>query len=193
MRRLAPALAALAALSLATGCQVFDPMMQQQKVKAYQRSGFYRDGLGMREPPAGTVPQERPLDPAVLTGRGPDGKLLATSPVPATRALLQDGRKHFEIYCAACHGLVGDGDSMVARNMSLRPPPSIHQFTSFPDGWYYQVISLGFGLMPSYATQLSPEERWAVVAYVRALQLSQKAALERVPADERRRLEEARP
>ena len=82
--------------------------------------------------------------------------------------------------------------AMPQRRMA-RSPPSIHQFTSFPDGWYYQVISLGFGLMPSYATQLSPEERWAVVAYVRALQLSQKATLERVPADERRRLEEARP
>ncbi len=190
-RRAVPA--ALALVSLLAGCTVFDPMQQQQKEKPYRRNPFYADGLAMRTPPEGTLPREVPVALPLVTGGGPAGKLLDRIPVPVTRQLVETGRKRYEIVCAACHGLLGDGQSAVARNMSLRPPPSLHQFRQFPDGWYYQVVSLGFGLMPSYAAELPVEERWAIVAYVRALQLSQAAALGQVPPAERRRLEEERP
>lgn len=179
-------------LALATACPRLDPMQRQQKVKAYQPSTAFDDGLGMRRPPAGTVPYGPLLDPAVATGRGPDGKPVALMPVPVDAKLLARGRQRFDITCAACHGVLGDGESQVALNMSLRRPPSLHEFRDLPDGTLYQIISEGFGLMPSYATELSVQDRWAVVAYLRALQLSQHATLDQVPPAERQRLEQER-
>jgi mono/diheme cytochrome c family protein len=179
----------LAAVALA-GCPRLDPMQRQQKVKPYQASPYYADGLRMRTPPEGTVPYGKLLPVEVMTGLGPDGKPVAIMPLPVDAKLLARGRARFDVLCAVCHGVLGDGESQVAINMSLRRPPSLHQFRDVTDGFVYRVISEGFGLMPSYAVELGVEDRWAVVAYVRALQLSQYATLEQVPPDARRRLEE---
>jgi mono/diheme cytochrome c family protein len=177
-------------LLLLAACPRLDPMWDQPKVKAYQASEHYPDGLAMRAPPAGTVPHRPPVEPAVATGRGPDGRPLPVSPVAVTAELLARGRAKFNVYCAACHGVLGDGESQVAINMSLRKPASLHDFRDVADGFIYQVITDGFGLMPSYAAELTVQERWAVVAYVRALQLSQNATLEQVPPEARERLGE---
>ena len=179
----------LAALALA-GCPRLDPMQRQQKVKAYQANGYWADGLGMRAPPEGTVPHGKLLPLEVASGLGPDGKPIALVPIPVDAKLLARGRARFDVSCAVCHGLLGDGESQVAMNMSLRRPPSLHAYRDVPDGHIYRVVSEGFGLMPSYAAELPVEDRWAVVAYVRALQLSQYATLEQVPPDARRKLEE---
>jgi mono/diheme cytochrome c family protein len=187
--RLARALVPAAALLLA-GCPRLDPMQRQQKLKAYQPSGHFDDGLAMRAPPAGTVPYGPLLAPEVLTGLGPDGLALPRAPLPVDAAALARGRDRFDVNCAVCHGLLGDGESQVALSMSLRRPPSLHAYRDVPDGHIYRVITEGFGLMPSYATGLSVQDRWAVVAYVRALQLSQYAGLEQVPPDVRRKLEQ---
>jgi len=168
-------------------------MQRQPKVKAYEESPYYEDGLAMRSPPEGTVPYHNLLDPAVETGLGPDQKPLALSPVPFDDALLALGRARFEVTCAACHGVLGDGQSQVALNMSLRRPPSLHLYRDRPDGYLYQVITEGYGLMPSYARVLSVRDRWAVVAYVRALQLSQYAKVEELPPELRERLEGEKP
>ncbi|MGC3997742.1 MAG: hypothetical protein QM767_09710 [Anaeromyxobacter sp.] len=137
----------LAALAVLTGCPRLDPMQRQQKYKAYQASEFHSDGLATRAPPEGTVPYGVPLEPAVATGRGPDGKPVALSPVPVDEKLLARGRSRFDIHCAVCHGVLGDGESQLAMNMSLRRPPSLHLYRDVPDGHIYQVISEGFGLM----------------------------------------------
>ncbi len=184
--RTLPLLAAALAL---TACPRLDPMQRQAKVKAYQSSDFYPDGLAMRDPPEGTVPYHGLLDPTVETGLGADGKPLAVSPVPFDQALVQRGKARFEVSCAVCHGVLGDGDSQVALNMSLRRPPSLHLYRDRPDGYIFQVISQGFGLMPSYAGSIPVHDRWAVVAYVRALQLSQHATVDQLPAELRGRLE----
>lgn len=186
------AIAALAGLSLlAAGCDVLDPMwVQQSKVKLYRPSDFYADGIGMRPPPEGSVPREELFPPEVETGLGADGKPLLASPLPVTRQGLELGRRRFETLCGACHGILGDGNTPVARNMSIRPPPSLHLKVKNGDGWFYQVISRGFGVMPSYASHLTVEERWAVVAYLRALQLSQRARIDLVPPEDRARLRE---
>lgn len=176
-------LALLLPVALLAGCPAFDPMQRQAKYKAYQTSEFHADGLAMRTPPAGTVPYGSIGDPAVQRGVGPDGKPLPLSPVALTPQLLTTGRKKYDIQCALCHGLVGDGQSQVALNMSLRKPPNLHLYRDVSDGYLYQVISQGFGLMPSYAAELTPEERWGVVGYVRALQLSQHATTAQVPAE----------
>ncbi len=186
MRRLA---AAALALALLGGCEVFDPMITQQKVKAYRESDFWPDRVSMRAPQPGTVSREDVLQPEVATGRGTDGKVLARSPLPVTRTLLERGRSRFDVNCAVCHGYLADGVSLVARNMSLRPPPSLLARYQQPDGWYFQVMSEGFGVMPSYASVLTVEDRWAIVAYLRALQLSQSAAVDRLAPEDRARLE----
>jgi len=188
MRRRALAwLAPLAALALA-GCPAWDPMQRQQKYKAYQQSEFHADGLAMRAPPAGTVPHGPPPDPAVTTGRGPDGRPVTAIPGRISKDLIQLGRLRFDVHCAVCHGVLGDGESQVALNMSLRKPPNLHLYRDVPDGYLFQVVTEGFGLMPSYAHELSPEERWAVVAYLRALQLSQHADVGVLPQGVRRNL-----
>jgi mono/diheme cytochrome c family protein len=147
----------------------------------------------MRSPPAGTVPFGEPPAPGVATGLGPDGRPLERAPIPVAAASLARGRARFEIYCAACHGLLGDGESQVAINMALRRPPSLHAYRDVPDGHIFRVVTDGFGLMPSYAAEIPLlEDRWAVVQYVRALQLSQHAALEQVPSEARKKLEEGR-
>ncbi len=179
---------ALLALLALTACPGLDPMQQQQKYLAYQSSDYYEDGIAMRAPPAGTVAVGAAQPPEVRTGLRADGTPVPRIPVPVTPEMLQVGRKRFEIICATCHGLVGDGRSLVARNMSLRPPPSLHDYVSLTDGYIYQVITRGFGLMPAYSAELPVEERWAVVAYVRALQLSQRTQLAAAPPDARARL-----
>jgi mono/diheme cytochrome c family protein len=174
---------------------ILDPMADRQpKANRYKESDFWSDGLSMRAPPEGTVPRERITQNAVLTtGRMADGpvqpngepmpRYAATVPLRTTRELLELGRKRFDITCATCHGPLGDGDSIVARQMSLRPPPSLHKYVDRPAGYFFEVISKGFGMMASYAAELSVEERWAVVAYIRALQLSQSVpARELLPA-----------
>jgi mono/diheme cytochrome c family protein len=180
--------AAVLLLGLAA-CPRLDPMQRQQKAKAYQASPAAPNAPAMRHPPAGTVPHGPLLPPEVATGLGPDGRAVAAVPLEVTPALLARGRQRFEIVCAACHGVLGDGESQVARNMSLRPPPSLHAYRDVPDGHVFRVITHGFGLMPSYAPELTVEERWAVVAYVRALQLSQYARLDQLPPDAREALQ----
>jgi mono/diheme cytochrome c family protein len=179
----------LLALALLAGCPGLDPMQRQAKLKAYQPSEFHPDGLAMRAPPAGTVPFGSVGDPALQRGVGADGKPLALAPVALTPKLLAAGRKKFDIHCAVCHGLAGDGRSQVALNMSLRKPPSLHLYRDVPDGYLYQVVSQGFGLMPGYAAELTPEERWGVVGYLRALQLSQHASAAQVPPETMKKLQ----
>jgi len=179
--------AALVAALLAAGCQGWgiDPdlerMIDQAKVETYEPSAAFADGRGTRPPPPGTVPRERRF--LVPPGNG--------YPVPLTRPLLERGRRRFEIVCAACHGLLGDGESKVAENMSLRRPPSLHdpRLRGLAPARLVEIMSKGYGLMPPLVEQLPLEERWAVAAYVKALQLSQNARLAELPAPIRAKAE----
>ena len=168
----------LAAALSAAGCHPsdIDPLDRQPKLRAYARSERFPDGRAMRAPPAGAVPREREL-----AGARPE----------VTPALLALGRARFDVVCAPCHGLAGDGDSVVAGKMALRPPPSLHEarVRELDAEAILAVIRDGYGLMPRLSTHLDPRERWAVVAYVRALQLSQRLPLADAPADVRAELE----
>jgi mono/diheme cytochrome c family protein len=178
------------ALVATTACPRLDPMNTgEYKQKAYQATDRYEGGLAMRHPPAGTVAYRSAMDPIVATGLALDGKPVAESPLPITAATLARGRARFDVTCAVCHGVLGDGESQVALNMSLRKPPSLHAYREVGDGYLYRVVSEGFGLMPSYANELTVEDRWAVVAYVRALQLSQHAKLDQLSPEARQRLD----
>ncbi len=178
------------ALLTATGCPRLDPMNTgENRLEAYQESPERADGLAMRHPPAGTVRYRSAVPPVVATGLAEDGRPVTEAPLPVTAATLARGRARFDVLCAVCHGVLGDGESQVALNMSLRKPPSLHAYRDVPDGHLFRVVSSGFGLMPSYANELSVEDRWAVVAYVRALQLSQHATVDQLPPEARERLE----
>lgn len=151
----------------------FERMVNQARPKYYAETPFFEDRRVMREPPEGTVPRERLLGPPELVNGMVAGKYVEAIPVPLSRPMLDDGRKHFEVLCAPCHGVGGDGASVVAHNMELRKPPSLvaAPVLDFPAGRIYQAIAEGYGLMPTYGQALGVEQRWSVVAYVRALQL----------------------
>lgn len=194
--RLATGACVVAAL---TGCEGvlpepdFERMLSQRSYRAYEAAPMFADGRAMRPPPAGTVSRARVLDRPDLTDGVVDGRAVTTIPVPVDRARLARGRDRFDLLCATCHGVRGDGVSPVARNMELRKPPPLIEppVTGFPPGRVFQVISVGYGLMPAYGTMLAPEDRWAVVAYLRALQLSQGVALDRLPNDVRAQARQA--
>jgi hypothetical protein len=190
MRRSLLLLTGLAAL--AAGCgdtTIFDPMERQPKFKAFAANPLYEDGRAMRQPPEGAVPRERQTQrPEITSGRDRSGQVVSTIPVPLTRELMLQGRTKFEIHCAVCHGLIGDGVSLVATQMSLRPPPNLHTLRNKSPGHVFQVISEGFGLMASYAPQLTAQERWAVVAYLEALRRSQAGTLADAPPDIQQKL-----
>jgi mono/diheme cytochrome c family protein len=170
----------------------FERMLDQPKFRAYGETKLFADGRTMRPPPPFTVSrsaENEPLD--VQSGmRGAD--YLADIPIGLDRALLERGRDRFTMFCAPCHGVLGDGVSKVAENMTLRPAPSLHQppISAFLPGRVYRVIRDGYGLMPSYADALATRDRWAVVAYVEALKLSQNLPVASLPAE---LAEEARP
>ncbi|MBX5480508.1 MAG: cytochrome c [Myxococcaceae bacterium] len=165
--------------------EVFQRMQRQPKFKYYQRNDFFEDGRAMRLPPANTVSRENWESEQIGTGLNPDGTFVETIPFKVDMATLELGRKNFQIVCAACHGLAGDGQSMVAANMALAPPPSFHseKLKGKPDGYIFQVATHGYGMMPPFGWRLTPKERWAVVAYIRALEYSQSAPIAEAPAD----------
>ena len=186
------------ALAVLPGCScygvrasdVLQRMEQQDKILPYAANGLYSDGRGMRTPPEGTISREAVVgSPGISTGMV-NGELLTQIPIPVTAELLARGRHRFEIVCSNCHGLVGNGDSMVADNMATRLPPSLVALGSRPVGFFFKAITDGYGLMPSFAGEVPTDERWAVVAYIRALQLSQNAPVSSLPADVQRRLRE---
>jgi len=183
------ALPILALAFLAAGCEWVNPMLQQPKVKPYRKSVFFPDQIAMRAPPPGTQPASSSADPAVATGRNGDGTPVARIPVALSPEMLQLGKKRYDVFCAVCHGVLGDGQGPVARNMSIRQPPSLLANWQRPDGFFFTAITEGYGYMPSYGPWLGTDERWAVVAYVRALQLSQRSRIDQAPPDVRGRLE----
>jgi mono/diheme cytochrome c family protein len=162
---------------------------QPGKFLPYQANPMYSDGRSMRPLLAGTVPRES-LSALKTPHEAKNGEQYLTKiPIPLTSALLEKGHKRFDITCATCHGLMGDGDSLVARNMSQRPPPSLFAFADQPPGFFFEVITNGYGLMASYE-EIPVEERWAVVGYVQALIKSQSAQVSTAPEAIRKKLEE---
>jgi mono/diheme cytochrome c family protein len=171
--------------------QILQRMEVQEKYQPYAANELFTDGRSMRTPPEGTISREQLVGhPLITTGEIADGGPVAEVPVPITAELLKRGRHRFEIVCANCHGLVGNGDSMVADNMATRLPPSLVVLTDKPAGFFYKAITQGYGLMPSFAGEIPMDERWAVVAYLKALQLSQNTPIQALPEDVQRRLRE---
>lgn len=187
----------LLAATFASGCGVRFDMQDQPRYKAYKSSGFFTDGRSSRDLPAGTVARGHLKDDkAFYTGQidnpdpnaqvqstvGPTGNTIVTSfpnaidefPVPVTKELIDRGEDRYNIYCIVCHGPVGKGDGMIVRR-GFPQPPTYHddRLRNAPVGHFFDVITNGWGRMNGYAAAIQPADRWAIVAYIRALQLSQ--------------------
>jgi mono/diheme cytochrome c family protein len=170
-------------------------MLVQSKVLPYGEAPVLPHGMGMQLPPDGTMPVTAVAgQPLVRTGmaRGAYAEMI---PIAVDRSKIEDGRRHFETFCAACHGIEGDGVSVVADKMTLRKPPSLlaKYIRAYPPGRVFQAIREGYGMMPSYAAQLTVDDSWFVVAYVQALQLSRSAPVGDLPPDVRAELAKEAP
>jgi mono/diheme cytochrome c family protein len=166
----------------AAGCR--QDMHDAPRYEAYEASTFFADGRASRQAPAGTVARGwLREDEALNTGRV-NGEPVTEFPFPVSATDMARGRDRYNIYCTPCHGLLGDGQGMVVQR-GLRRAASYHQDRLRDEkvGYFYDVISNGFGAMQGYAEQIPVRDRWLIVAYVRALQLSQHATMAEVPAD----------
>jgi len=169
---------------LAGGCQIRQDMADQPKNKPLSPSPFFDDGRS-----------ERPLlENTVAHGSIADDELFIPKdsnsfPLPLTPELLKRGQERFKIFCTPCHGLQGDGNGMVAMR-GMKHPPTYHQdrLRQVPNGYLYDVITNGFGGMLGYSAQIPPADRWAIVSYVRALQLSRNAPASELPPALREKL-----
>jgi mono/diheme cytochrome c family protein len=197
---------------LAAGCDRLD-MYDQPRYEALEASRFFQDGLSARPMIEGTVPRGELRDDDTFY-LGKEGKeLVKRIPDAAYRAvydrepllfsksfddtdrealrhtMLQRGKSRFDIYCSVCHGRLGGGNGMIVQR-GFRKPPSYHidRLLQARDGHFFEVITHGIGAMPSYASRVDVADRWAITAYIRALQLSQNASIDDVPADERSNL-----
>jgi mono/diheme cytochrome c family protein len=181
-------------------------MQDQPKAKPYRSSSFFKDGLSSRAPVEGTVARGwLHTDTELFTGKKnkltaaspAPGPVLTTPttnasaaqvaaaypddidkfPFPITQEILDRGQQRFQIFCSVCHGMTGNGDGMVVRR-GFRKPPSYYEqrLREAPVGHFFDVMTNGWGAMPSYATQVAAQDRWAIIAYIRALQLSQASA-----------------
>jgi mono/diheme cytochrome c family protein len=180
----------MAALVLFASLGCRQEMYDQPKYKGLRGSDFFADGRQARPLPDGTVARGfLRTDSRIFEGR--TGSQLDTEfPLPVDAALLARGRQRYEIFCSPCHDRTGYGAGMVVRR-GYRAPPSFHvdRLRDAPVGHFFDVISRGFGAMPDYASQIDVHDRWAIVAYVRALQLSQNARLDALSPEERARLQ----
>jgi mono/diheme cytochrome c family protein len=152
-------------------------MDDQPKVRPQAASSFFYNGASMREPVPGTVPiGGLKEDTAFFTGRGADGQFVAAIPHPVDDALLERGRQRYGIYCQPCHDARGDGKGILFQRGNV-PTATFHQekVLTYPDGQIFDVITNGQGLMAGYRWPIPPADRWAIVAYVRALQRERQA------------------
>src|SRR5258708_34355008 len=161
-------------------------MASQPSYRPLEQSDFFADGMSARTRVPGTVARgELVIDDFLHTGKvgGKDGDGF---PFPVTADVMNRGQERFNIYCSECHGRLGDGNGMIP-SRGFRRPPSFHTETlrTAKTGHFFDVMTNGFGSMSSYAPQVPVKDRWAIIAYVRALQLSQNSTINDVPADQR--------
>jgi Cytochrome C oxidase, cbb3-type, subunit III len=174
-------------LLLTAACR--QDMHDQPRYKPLARSAFFEDGRASRPLVEGTIARgQLHADTVFYTGKDGDDPV-TKFPFPITPAVLARGQQRFNIYCSPCHGRIGTGLGMVVLR-GLRRPPSYHtdRLRAAAVGYFYDVITNGFGAMPDYAAQIEPADRWAIVAYIRVLQRSENATLADVPPERRAEL-----
>jgi mono/diheme cytochrome c family protein len=177
-RSLVKALCGVACALLLAGCSLKQDMALQPKNRPLSPSDFFTDGRSERPLVENTVARGSLADDALFVAKDSNG-----FPLPITQELLERGEGRYKIFCTPCHGLQGDGNGMVSMR-GMKHPPTFHdnRLRQSPNGYFYDVITNGFGAMYGYSAQIPPRDRWAIVAYVRALQLSRNARVAELPA-----------
>jgi hypothetical protein len=182
--------------------QIFPDMKRQLKLRPQTANGFFASGLSSQLPPPGTIAQEKPLtvggrevysfeDVPVNTGRVPGTtNFVELSPMPVTGLILARGQQRYTIYCAPCHGQTGEGNGITKKIGAMAVVANLHDkaIVIQPDGAIFNTVSHGKNNMQGYAPQISVEDRWAIIAYLRALQLSRLGSVDDLPADVRAKL-----
>jgi mono/diheme cytochrome c family protein len=177
--------AALLFVTFLTSCR--QDMQDQPKYKPLAPSSFFSDGKSARQLVEGTAPYspEGKATPSMA-----DLSKMTTLPFALTTRVMDRGQERFNIYCSLCHGQLGYGNGMVVQRGFLAPPSyHIDRLRQAPLGHFYDVMTNGFGAMPAYADKVAPDDRWAIAAYIRALQLSQRATINDAPPEERAKLQ----
>jgi mono/diheme cytochrome c family protein len=169
---------------LLAGCSLKQDMALQPKNRPLSPSEFFADGRSERPILENTVARGSLADDALYVGKDSN-----TFPLPVTQELLERGQERYKIFCSPCHGLQGDGNGMIVTR-GMKRPPSYHEarLRQVPNGEIFDVITNGFGAMLNYSAQIPVRDRWAIVAYVRALQLSRNAKMSELPADVREKV-----
>jgi mono/diheme cytochrome c family protein len=183
--RVVTLLLAAACVFAISGCdEMRQDMATQPKARPLSPSDFFRDGRSERPLLENTVARGSLANDEYMVAKDSN-----TFPLPVNQALLERGKDRYGAFCTPCHGLQGDGNGMVALR-GMKHPPSYHtdRLRESPNGYFYDVISNGFGQMYGYAAQIPPRDRWAIVAYVRALQLSRDARASELPTELRQKL-----
>lgn len=179
------------AVASLTGCKIRQRMWDQPKAEPMEASDFFTDRLSARSPVEGTVARGDLREDTHLHTGIVDGEQATTFPFPVTREVLARGQTRYDIYCSPCHDRTGSGNGMVVQRGYKRPTSyHIDRLRDAPPGYFFKVMTEGFGVMPSYSYPLSPEDRWAVAAYIRVLQFTQHAPVADLPADVRAALED---
>ena len=183
----------LLALGLAFLASCRQDMHDGAYVEPYESSSFFDDGRGARPQVPGTVARGGLQEDEHLFRGTVNGEQATDFPMDVTAELLARGENRYVIYCAPCHDAAGTGQGMVVKR-GFTSPPTYHsdRLRDMPVGYFFDVITNGFGAMYDLSDRIEPEDRWAIVAYVRALQLAQDARIDDVPADQRARLEGGR-
>ena len=181
----------MGALIALSGCR--NEMYDQAKTKPLSEGTFFPNGQNARPLPKGTVARGfLREDKAMYAGIAPSGSFVSESPVPLTKELLERGHQRFDIFCSPCHGKQGNGLGMIVQR-GFKQHSSFHvdRLREQPIGYFFDVMTQGFGQMSSYASQVPPEDRWAIAVYLRALQLSQHAPVAELSADDRKKVSQA--
>lgn len=175
-----------------SGCEIRKAMYDQPKYEPLQKSDFFADGRSSRPLIDGTVARGELRDDELLYTGKENGEEAKRFPFPITKEVLLRGQERYNIYCTPCHDYAGTGRGMVVQR-GFKQPTSFHdqRLRDSAPGYYFTVITGGFGQMPSYADQVPVKDRWAIAAYIRALQLSQHATVDDVPESERAQFETA--
>jgi hypothetical protein len=179
---------AVAIAATASACR--QDMHDAPKYEPLEQSAFFKDKRGSRQLLPGTIARgQLKEDKLLYTGRNGDA-LSDTFPFPVTAGVIARGRERFNIYCSPCHSRVGDGNGMIVQR-GYKHPPTFHddRMRAMPPGYYFTVMTNGFGVMPSYSLQVKADDRWAIAAYIKALQLSQHANVADLTADDKAKLE----
>ena len=184
LSKVALRICALASVFLLAGCSLKQDMALQPKNRPLSPSDFFTDGRSARPLVENTVARGSVLEDAMAIPKDSN-----TFPLPLNQELLERGENRYKVFCSPCHGLQGDGNGMIAMR-GMKHPPSYHQdrLRQAPNGYIYDVITNGFGAMFGYSAQIAPGDRWAIVAYLRALQLSRNAKISDLPPDVREKV-----